>query len=710
MKREEILVSFKTRARLLNQLGEQLIRSEDIALLELIKNAYDADASYCHVTMENLLDPKSARIVIVDDGCGMDVDLVEHAWLEIGTSNKEELASAATTKRTPKFGRMRLGEKGIGRFGVHKLGNKIELVSKTISAKTEVHLNIDWRKAESVRLIEDVPVSLANVTPEVFKGRASGTRIIISDLKGAWDRGKVREVARAIATLNSPFSERGAFSVDLKVVGQNGEPDWVKGIVTFDEINTRSLYAFDITMSGKYVTSFKYDFTPWKQLDLLKPRHVEWGKSHKLSRLIDNSKSWKPKDIDITDLGEVRFQGVIFDLDPKILKLGFVEDKRGFKDYLQNNGGVRVYRDNMRVLNYGERGDDWLELNFRRVNRPGIRVSLNIIMAAVSLSRESSAVLEEKANREGFIQNDAFSALQAATLYALELVEDQRIIDKISIRDNYGQKADRTPIRASMADLRADVEKYVKNKSARTKMQHCIDRVEADYEEFANSLIKSAGAGLNLTMVIHQMEKIIKNIQAMLSKRKGNDIVGTQIESLARLIEGYSILVRESERKKRDLSKIIDQAVFDVEFRFEAHKIELHAAYKKKRINKAICTEGHTINALLNLFDNAIWWLGYSRTAKPKVYIDIVESSLYPNSVAIVVADNGPGFSHEPVQDLVKPFVTFKPNGMGVGLHLTDEIMKSLGGRLDFPVPGDVGVPKAYAGGATLALVFPKEA
>lgn len=700
--------AFRTRARLLSQLGEQLIKSEDIALLELIKNSYDADATFCHVTMENLSDPQSARIIISDDGCGMDAETIGNTWLEIGTSNKEDLASSAETCRTPKFKRMRLGEKGIGRFGVHKLGHKIELISKKTGSKFEAKLSINWREAENVRLIEEVPVSLTEEAPTLFKGRQTGTRIVISDLKGSWDRGKVRGIARAIATLNSPFAEQGAFSADLTLTGKNGEPEWTKGIISFEEIKERSLYSFDVTMSGNRVTSFNYQFTPWKVLNLLKPRRVEWNDHGNLSRIVKNSNEGGLDDINLSEIGEVHFRGIVFDLDASILKLG-VEDKKGFKEYLQENGGVRVYRDNMRVLNYGEFGDDWLGLNFRRVNQPGRKISLNVIMAAVDLSRESSGQLVEKANREGFLENEAFKDLRAAVLYALGLVEDQRNIDKETIREKYGQKADRTPIRASMADLRADVERYVKNKEARKKMQHCIDRVEADYEEFANSFIKSAGAGLNLTMVIHQMEKIIKNIQAMLSKRKGADFVGPQIESLAHLIEGYSILVRESERKKRDVAAIVDQAVFDVEFRFEAHKIELEAAYKKRGVCKAVCTEGHAISALLNLFDNAIWWLGYSRTAKPKVYVDIIESSSYPNSVVVVVADNGPGFSHEPVQDLVKPFVTFKPNGMGIGLHLTDEIMKSLGGRLDFPVPGDVGVPKTYAGGATLALVFPKE-
>lgn len=710
MKKQVEPVTFKTRARILNQLGEQLIKSEDIALLELIKNAYDADAKSCHVIMENISDKDKARIIISDDGCGMDAEHIRRTWLELGTNYKESLAANEETKRTPKFHRMRLGEKGIGRFGVHRLGNKIDMFSKTEKSKLEAHLAIDWRKADEVEMIEQVPVSLTEDEPAYFKGKKTGTYIVISDLKGTWERGEVREVARTMAALNSPFEGEGDFSVDLKMVGSEEEQSWLKDVIRFEDIQDRSLYHFDVTMSGSRITSFKYDFKPWKVLDRLKSRHVEWRGNSDLAEMVEDPTGRKTKKIDISEIGAIRFRGVIFDLDPTILKLG-VQDRRGFKDYLRDNGGVRVYRDNMRVLNYGERGDDWLNLNFRRVNRPGDRVSLNVIIAAVSLSRESSGALIEKANREGFIKNAAFEKLQKAVLCALERVETERNIDKMTIREAYGQKAEHMPLRASMADLRADVAKYVKDKAAQKRMQHCIDRVERDYEEFADAFMTSAGAGLNLIMVIHQMEKIVKNIQSMLPKKRENDeALIRQVESLAGLIRGYSILIRESERKPRDLSEIVAQSLANDEFRFEAHGIKIDEAYKARGKSMAVSTEGHAINALLNLFDNSIWWLGYSKIKHPKIRVDLIETTRYPNAVTLVVSDNGPGFSHEPVADLVKPFITFKPNGMGIGLHLTDEIMKSLGGKLDFPMPADVGVPKEYANGATIALVFPKEA
>lgn len=193
----------------------------------------------------------------------------------------------------------------------------------------------------------------------------------------------------------------------------------------------------------------------------------------------------------------------------------------------------------MRVLNYGEPDDDWLDLNFRRVNQPTRKVSSNVIIAAVGLSRESSGALQEKANREGFLKNAAFMKLRDAILYALSKVELERRADKDRIRAAYGKKAEVRNRHVTMDDLRADVETYVKNKVARKKMLQCIDRVEDQFEEFADSLIKSAGAGLNLSMVIHQMEKIIKNIKAMLRKRGHESDVAKQIDTLAQLIEGY---------------------------------------------------------------------------------------------------------------------------------------------------------------------------
>ena len=109
-------------------------------------------------------------------------------------------------------------------------------------------------------------------------------------------------------------------------------------------------------------------------------------------------------------------------------------DTRLLTSYLDENGGIRVYRDGIRVYNYGESGDDWLGLDLRRVNIPTRRISRNIILGAVHLSLESSGRLIEKTNREGFVENDACDRLRKIVLGALGALEEERQFDKERIR------------------------------------------------------------------------------------------------------------------------------------------------------------------------------------------------------------------------------------------------------------------------------------
>jgi anti-sigma regulatory factor (Ser/Thr protein kinase) len=117
-KDREIPVKFKPRARLLLQLGDQLIKNESIALVELVKNSYDADANIVSIYMENVDDPKKGVIIIEDDGYGMSADTVENVWLEPGSDFKTQKIKKLEV--SPKYKRLPIGEKGIGRFGVQK--------------------------------------------------------------------------------------------------------------------------------------------------------------------------------------------------------------------------------------------------------------------------------------------------------------------------------------------------------------------------------------------------------------------------------------------------------------------------------------------------------------------------------------------------------------------------------------------------------------
>lgn len=693
--------SFKTRARIINQLGEQLIKNESIALLELIKNAYDADASYCHVELFNPEIPKDGQISITDDGRGMDGHILRNAWLEIGTNYKEEL-SQNSIYRSPKYNRIPLGEKGIGRLGVHRLGNKIEIVTRKENCK-ECVLNIDWNKLEQSKYIEDFSVSIMEREPTIFIGN-SGTKITVKELKAKWTKKLTRDSFRAITSLNSPFESDDSFKVEFKT-----DNKWLEGLYTYDEIKEHSLYSFDIEIAGNQLKKFDYEFNPWPTMKKLKKRTVTI-KDKEISSLLRMvrkiGKDYIDIDLNQYKIGKVRFRGLIFDRDPRILNLG-VQDKMGLRKYLNENGGVRVFRDNMRVMDYGEQGDDWLDMEGRRINAPAKSISKNLVLAAVYLDREASGDLKEKTNREGFVENEAYQELYYAIRYAIEKIESLRQPDKELLRFYYGPQNTNEPVISTMAELKQVIEEKVADGNTKRQIYSYLTRIDKEYEYITDTLIKSAGAGLNLTIVIHQIEKIIKEIQKMLLSNASYKIIEKRVLVLAEIIEGYSVLVKSSDIKSRDLVSLVNQSLFNIDFRLDAHGIKLENNINVNRTDlKGLCSESHVMNALLNIFDNSIFWLGYSKTKKPSIYVDITDQ--YDSHVSIVIADNGPGFnkSHE---ELIKPFISDKPGGMGIGLALTNEIMNALKGKLIFDVNEYFEIPEKYKKGAAVALAFKQE-
>ncbi len=128
---------FQPKAQLLILLGDQLIRDPGLAVFELVKNAYDADASECTVKMVNITDHGIAEIIVEDNGTGMDEEIIRNTWLEPATDYRSRQKS--NDQRSKKYRRLPLGEKGVGRFAVHKLGRKIKLITR-----------IEWKRRLSI--------------------------------------------------------------------------------------------------------------------------------------------------------------------------------------------------------------------------------------------------------------------------------------------------------------------------------------------------------------------------------------------------------------------------------------------------------------------------------------------------------------------------------------------------------------------------------
>ncbi|WP_255210604.1 ATP-binding protein [Methylogaea oryzae] len=204
MNQEPLKLPFRPRARLLQLLGDQLIGSPRLAIFELVKNAYDADAETVTVTLKHLTTP-SPTIVVEDDGEGMTLETIRDIWLV--PAHDHRAVQRKESQRTRR-NRLPLGEKGLGRFAVHKLGDKIQLVTRAKDS-LECVVDIDWDVLIEKPFLSEADVTVRTRTPQVFIGTRTGTMLTISRLRESnWTRGEVRRLLRQITSISSPFEDR----------------------------------------------------------------------------------------------------------------------------------------------------------------------------------------------------------------------------------------------------------------------------------------------------------------------------------------------------------------------------------------------------------------------------------------------------------------------------------------------------------------------
>lgn len=694
--------SFSISPRILLHLGEDLIKNESIALFELIKNSYDACATHSKIDF-HFEDLKLNKITIEDNGFGMDKDIIEKIWLVVGTDNKKK-------KLKPNIcGRIPLGEKGIGRLGIHKLGNKITLISKTANNK-EVEVKIDWSLLYNANEIEDFKIELIeNITPLTFNNN-TGTKIIIEDLKTNWDRRQLREVYRNVNSLNSPFTETSdAFRV---ITSSNN--NIFEGLPDFEDIKKDALYFGHCKMEGKEITEFEYNFKPWQSLEkvdkgrkyTIKDLHTE---DKKIKKYNQESKEFEEIDLNKSRIGPIEFDIIIFDMDAQILNFANSE-KASLRDYLKLNGGVRVYRDGIRVYNYGERDNDWLGIDLKRVQRVGGNVSNNIIIGSVKIDRNQSLGLTEKTNREGFIENESYNDFYEAVNYALSLIVRERNNDKSFLTSLYKKHRSIEPVLSDLNDLISIVEDRVEE-PVKQEIVTYLHRINDQYKEVKEVLIKSANAGLNLSVVIHEIDKLIGELTGCIERNEKEKAVRISL-MLEKIVRGYSAMIKKSDIKLNPLNKIVALALDNYEFRFSDHSINIISNWQNNKL-EAYLPEAESISVLTNLLDNAIYWLSYARKSDRCISVYITDQIQGYNS--IIVSDNGPGFNI-PVDVAIKPFMTGKPHniGSGLGLHVANEIMNAMKGELLFiPDENEIKFPeivkenKAFK--AIIALCFPTE-
>lgn len=691
---------FTISPRILLHFGEELIKNESIALLELVKNSYDACAKNCTIQF-NFDNEKLAKIIVTDDGYGMNLDVIENVWLRIGTENK------FVNFYNNKCNRFPLGEKGIGRLSAHKLGNVITLISK-MKHDNEIKLLLDWNKLDIKKEVKDFLIEYTEEKENSNFKNGHGTIIIVEDLKQNWDRRKLREVYRNLISLNSPFEN---LSDSFNVLPQSNI-NVFEGLPDFEDIKKSAIYFGHCKMEGDKLTDFRYEFKPWKSLS-----KVDKGRKVKLTDLIEEDLYLKKLenrklyyiDLDNHKIGPIEFDIIIFETDSQIFSYVNAE-KSSIKNYIKENGGVRVYRDGIRVYDYGEKDNDWLGIDLKRVHRVGGNVSNNIIIGSVKINREKSFGLIEKTNREGFLENESYYVFTQAVNYALSLFVRERNIDKEILANLYKKHKVIEPVLSDLADVIHIVEENVKEANIRNEILKYLGRIDKQYTEVKNVLLKSANVGLNLSSVIHGIEKLVSSLVGALKRNEYNIAINMSM-LLEKAIRGYTAMIKNSDIRLTPLKDIVSVALDNYEFRFNDHKIKIISNHINSNL-LAYLAESESISVLTNILDNSIFWLKYAKKINRVISIFITDQINGYNS--IIVSDNGPGFNL-PFELAIKPFISGKPHniGSGIGLHVASEMMTSMKGQLIICNKHEVELPpeinESEINKSIICLSFPKE-
>ena len=705
---KEINQPFRPRARMLQLLGDELIGSARLAIFELVKNAYDADAN--KVIVRLCLGTNDGPIITVsDDGEGMNLDVLQSIWLVPGSEHRQK--QRQDQRRTSKHNRLPLGEKGLGRFAVHKLGNRITMVTR-FRKDDECLVEIDWNELIKKPFLDQAPVKIIVRRPEVFTGKKTGTRIEVRELRGTnWTRGEVRRLHNQFTSICSPFQESSSFQAILKVPGHE---NWISDLPDVAQILNRAIWKFSFCLDqGKFDWRYEFRRVAGFKLD---PRVTrKSGAPLKLPPQSVDGRMGKKVVADETTtqgIGTVAGEFYVYDLDKEILRRS--TNSQLLTRYLDEMGGVRVYRDGIRVYNYGEPGDDWLGLDLRRVNLPTRRISRNIIIGAVHLSLGQSSGLVEKTNREGFVENDVCRQLRRIVLGALAALEEERHIDKERIRRLTEKPDDSTMdrIEKPIEDLRRELDRY----EMKEELEPYIDKIEKDYRSMQETLLAAGMSGLNLAVVFHEVERGVRALHQVITEGTDIEEAARQARDLMHLLDGFAALLRRDSKKVHDASKLVKAAMRNSTLRLRHHRIALTCPLLESGAEsfQSRFAFGIVLGAIGNLIDNALYWLRVrwpdipSENEPPQRRLYIGPSRDIESGPALIVADNGTGLQGDDPQNLVRPFFTRKPDGMGLGLYYANLAMDLNDGQLVFPQPREVELPDEFDG-AVVALIF-KEA
>ena len=669
-------------------IGRDLIQDSYAAVIELVKNAYDADSPEVNIKFAANADLEGYSIVISDRGHGMSRDDVVNRWLVPSTPDKRD-------RRKSPAGRVMQGRKGVGRFAASVLGT--DLLLETVTAEGEkTTVYVDWKNFEDAQYLDEVGILIE--TAKVSE--PPGTRLTMHGDKALldeWDRkqfGKLRfELKKLISPVSTVLGD-DAFGINLRV---EGFPDVEDEREPIDPYPIFDL--FDYRIKGTIGAGGRGTLTYTTQKARNTPQeNIQFD-------------SGRP-----TDCGELVIDIRVYDREgdaiDSLIGRGLKDEAGNYvkrlqaRQLLNEYNGIGVYRNGFRIRPLGDADFDWLRLNEQRVQNPSLRIGSNQAIGYVQIQSEDESGLIEKSARDGLRENEAFDRLKEITKGIISKLEERRF----EYRRKAGLSRPSLKIESELEGLfsvdqlkqhiQTRLAKEGMNKGATAEIIEIISRDAEDKNRVAEQIRQAvaiyqgqATLGKIINVILHEgrrplsyfrnqipnlrylyesyvKTKDVKKLEKCVSIAEG---VADNAEAFVTLFGRLDPLAagRRSSRKRLALKQEIGKAIGVFEGEMKSYDIRVEIVGPDAF--RFLCWSQDISSIFANLVDNSLYWMKEKKTCTRRIRVEFATEG--DELLHIDYRDTGPGIEPSLIESEVifEPQFSTKPSGTGLGLAIAGE-------------------------------------
>lgn len=548
---------FKTHILLKNIIGKDLITDDNIAVLELAKNSFDAGSERVEIIFKNIMsnddnDKKelpslsSSKLIIKDTGIGMSESDIVDKWLNIAYSEKKTVKEG--------YGRILAGNKGVGRFSCDRLGRFLTIYTrkKGDDDKSYKKLFIDWAKFEVEGIIDfkiqDIELEIETITPDTFelvtgyKSFINGTILEISYLREKWPAEKILGLKKQLERFINPNQMFNAttFDISIKAVEllrydeSQEKHNRVNGVIKnkiFDKLNfkTTTIKSY-IDSEGKFIVTTLQD--RGKEIFSIKEKNT------------------------FTLLNNITINIYYLNTYSKV----YFTKQTGIRSY--TFGSIFLFINGFRIPPYGDFGDDWLGMESRKGQAYARNLGTREVVGRIEINGENQEQFKIISNRSGVVNNETFKQLtdKSDGYYYKIFKRLERFVVKGIKWDSTFEDSQVVETKVSSNNWNENKEKYIEDSLTRNKrvlslIENIVGAKKTDLvsldlnEEFINDIVQEQSNKAKL-----ELDSILKEFEDKAEKISPSDIINilSKVSKNSKELDAFSNNIANYSLKKED--------------------------------------------------------------------------------------------------------------------------------------------------------------